>query len=59
MDTKNIKIQCECNGTGFFPQKFSNGSDEVECPTHNPAYQEAPSVEELIGHLGSVTGFRA
>lgn len=51
-----IHPTCECNGTGVFPQEFSNGSDEVECPTHHPAYQKVYTVDELIKHLGKTTG---
>jgi hypothetical protein len=52
-----IDVKCECNGTGVFPGQFSNGAEEVMCPSHHPAYAEgAPSVDELISHLGKTTG---
>jgi hypothetical protein len=58
MTTKTLQIYCECQGTGFIAQVDSVGEDTeyVECATHNDAYQDAPSVDELIAHLGKHTG---
>jgi hypothetical protein len=54
-------MQSLCEGTGFISQVDSIGDDTelVECAQHNSAYQDAPSVDELLTHLGKVTGFDA
>ncbi len=57
MPTKQLAANCECKGTGVFPQEFSNGSTEVECPAHHPAYQEVYSVDELLHHLNPAFKF--
>jgi hypothetical protein len=58
MQSKKIEVQCLCEGTGFISQVDSLGDDTelVECAEHNPAYQDAPSVDELLTHLGKITG---
>jgi hypothetical protein len=50
---KKIGVQCKCKGTGFVAVVDSVGEDVeyVECAEHNPAYQEAPSVDEIIKHI--------
>lgn len=61
MLTKKIAVQCECAGTGFVAVADRGGEDteHVECAQHNPAFKEAPSVDELLAHLGKVTGLGA
>jgi hypothetical protein len=60
-NTKVLKVQCLCEGTGFISQVDSVGDDVelVECSEHNPAFQDAPSVDELLSHLGKITGLDA
>ena len=55
---KHIEVQCECLGTGYITVPDSTGDDyeAVECATHNEAYQERPTIDELLTHLGKVTG---
>lgn len=58
MESKKVEVRCECKGTGFIAVVDRAGEDTeyVECAKHNPAYQNAPSVDELIAHLGKITG---
>jgi hypothetical protein len=58
---KKIAVQCECEGTGFIGVQDSGGDGvvQVECGAHNPAYQDVPSVDELLARLGKVTGLSA
>jgi hypothetical protein len=55
---KQIEMRCECEGTGYIAvaDNGGDGVDYVECAQHNPAYQERPSVDELLAHLGKRTG---
>jgi hypothetical protein len=41
------------------PIFIGDDTELVECAEHNPAYRDAPSVDELLTHLGKVTGFDA
>lgn len=55
---KKIAVRCECEGTGFVPVFDPSVGDigHFECGRHNPAYQDAPSVDALLAHLGKQTG---
>ena len=55
---KKIAVMCECKGTGFIAVADSGGEgiEHVECGQHHPAFKDAPSVEELLAHLGKQTG---
>jgi hypothetical protein len=46
---KKIAVTCECKGTGFIAVADSGGDgiENVECGQHHPAFQDAPSVNEL------------
>jgi hypothetical protein len=56
--SKRIEVACECKGTGFVPVPDSGGDgiERVECGEHHPAFNDAPSVDELLAHLGKQTG---
>jgi hypothetical protein len=58
MQSKQIDVRCECEDTGFIAVADSGGDDVdyVECAKHNPAFADAPSVDELIDHLGKWSG---
>jgi hypothetical protein len=51
---KKIAVTCECEGTGFVAVADSGGDgiDHVECRQHHPAFQDAPTVDELLAHIG-------
>ena len=56
---KKIAVTCECKGTGFIAVADSGGDgidENVECGQHHPAFQDAPSVNELLAHIGKQTG---
>jgi hypothetical protein len=56
---KKIEVQCECGGTGFvaIADGGGDGIERVECGQHHPAFKDAPSVDELLAHIGNRTGF--
>ena len=58
---KRIKVACECEGTGFIavPDNGGEGVEHVECGQHHPAFKDAPSVDELLAHIGKQTGILA
>ena len=55
---KKIAVTCECKGTGFIAVADSDGDgiENVECEQHHPGFQDAPSVNELLAHIGKQTG---
>ena len=55
---KKISVTCECEGTGFVAVGDSGGDgiEHVECGQHHPAFKGAPSVDELLAHIGRQTG---
>jgi hypothetical protein len=57
METR-ILVSCECKGTGFIAvaDNGGDGIERVECGQHHPAFQDAPSIDELLAHIGSKTG---
>jgi hypothetical protein len=50
---KQLLVSCECKGTGFIAvvDKFGDDVEHVECGTHNPAYNDAPSVEPITAKV--------
>ena len=53
-----IEVKCVCEGTGFIAVAH-NGGDGIEhiaCGQHHPPFQDAPSVDELLAHIGKRTG---
>ena len=55
---KKIEVKCECEGTGFIAVADNGGEgvEHIECGQHHPALQVAPSVDELLAHIGKQTG---
>jgi hypothetical protein len=55
---KKLDVQCECEGTGFVAvaDNGGDGVEHIECGQHHPAFKDAPSVDELLAHLGKQTG---
>jgi hypothetical protein len=55
---QKIVVTCECEGTGFVAVADSGGDGvaHVECGAHHPAFQDAPSIDELLAHIGKQTG---
>ncbi len=55
---KRILVSCECIGTGFIAgaDNGDDGVEHVECGQHHPAFEDAPSVDELLAHIGKQTG---
>jgi hypothetical protein len=55
---KKIEVHRECEGTGFIAVADNGGEgvEHVECGQHHPAFQDAPSVDELLAHIGKQTG---
>jgi hypothetical protein len=55
---KRIEVTCECEGTGFtaVADNGGDGIEHVECGQHHPAFQGAPSVDELLAHIGKRAG---
>jgi uncharacterized protein involved in high-affinity Fe2+ transport len=55
---KRLSVSCECEGTGFVAVADNGGDciEHVECGQHHPAFQHAPSVDELLAHIGKQTG---
>ena len=55
---KNIDVKCECEGTGFIAVADDGGEgvEYVECGQHHPAFKDAPSIDELLAHIGKQTG---
>ena len=47
---KKISVTCECEGTGFIAgaDNGDDGVEHVECGQHHPAFEDAPSVDELF-----------
>jgi hypothetical protein len=45
-------------GTGLIAvaDNGGDGIEHVECGQHHPAFQDAPSVDELLAHNGKQTG---
>ena len=58
MESKTIKVHCECDGTGYIAVADCDGAgiDYIECAAHHPSFEGALSADELINHFGSVTG---
>ncbi len=53
------KLSITCQGTGFVAVADNGGGDGVEyveCRQHHPAFKDAPSVDELLAHIGNQTG---
>lgn len=46
---KKISVSCECEGAGFIAVADNGGEgiEHIECGQHHPAFQDAPSVDEL------------
>jgi hypothetical protein len=55
---KKLSVTCECEGTGFIAVADNGGEgiEHVECGRHHPAFKDAPSVDELLAHIGKQTG---
>ena len=55
---KKIDVKYECEGTGFIAVADNGGEgvEHVECGLHHPAFKDAPSVDELLAHIGKQTG---
>jgi hypothetical protein len=55
---KRILVSRECEGTGFIAVADNGGEgvEHVECGQHHPAFADAPSVDELLAHIGKQTG---
>lgn len=55
---KKIEVKCECEGTGWIavPDNGGDGVERVGCGQHHPAFQDAPSVDELLAHIEKQTG---
>ena len=55
---KKIAVTCESEGTGLIAVA-DNGVEHVECGQHHPAFKKAPSVDELLAHIGKQTGINS
>ena len=55
---KKIAVKCERGGTGFIAvaDNGGDGVEHIECGQHHPAFKDAPSVDELLAHIGKQTG---
>jgi hypothetical protein len=55
---KSIEVKCECEGKGFIAVADNGGEgvEHVECAQHHPAFKDAPSIDELLAHIGKHTG---
>jgi hypothetical protein len=45
-------------GNGFIAVADNGGEgiEHVECGQHHPAFADAPSIDELLAHIGKQTG---
>ena len=52
---KRILVSCECKGRGFtaVPDNGGDGIEHVECGRHHAAFQDAPSIDELLAHIAN------
>ena len=58
MNYEKDKIKRECERTSFIAVADNGGEgvEHIECGQHHPAFKDAPSIDELLAHIGKQTG---
>jgi hypothetical protein len=53
---KKFEVKSELTGFISVADNGGEGVEHVECGQHHPAFQDAPSIDELLAHIGKQTG---